>query len=72
VQSPGRTTAFQFRGAIGGGYLSDREKVDAPAVLAPSGFGATISGAAGAFELYFGGVWTTHGSGGLDDGRVAA
>jgi hypothetical protein len=42
---PGTHDGFQFRGAIGGGYLSDSESPDK----------ATISGGAGGFELYAGG-----------------
>jgi len=42
---PGTHDGFQFRGAIGGGYLSDSESPDK----------ATISGGAAGFELYIGG-----------------
>jgi hypothetical protein len=42
---PGTHEGFQFRGAIGGGYLSDSESPD----------NATISGGAAGIELYAGG-----------------
>jgi hypothetical protein len=55
--APRTHDGFQFRGALGGGYLSDSEKLDVPAGLTLlGGPTATIHGGAIATEVYFGGT----------------
>ena len=44
---------FQFRGTLGGGYLSDSESVEG---AGDGAFEATVSGGAALLELYFGGT----------------
>lgn len=54
--APRTHDGFQFRGAVGGGYLSD--SVETTGTVGPFAgtLEGTIKGAAGAFEAYFGGT----------------
>jgi hypothetical protein len=57
--APRNHDGFQFRGALGFGFLSGNFKADVPVGLPGLGvgnIGGTISGPAGSFELYFGGT----------------
>jgi hypothetical protein len=59
--SPRTHDGFQFRGAVGGGYLADGFTIPGAAIslVGPVGVGSTdvmFHGPAGAFEAYFGGT----------------